>query len=69
MNEYAPPSLQEVWDWKKKSEDETRGLSRAQLIEFYRQAGSDFEKKLGVNLPKASRDAGQTMPSPSSKKS
>lgn len=52
MNENVPTSIQEVWDWKKAGEDETRGMTRAQLIEHYRTTGDEFEKVLVVKLPK-----------------
>jgi len=52
MTDFVPPSLQEVWDWKKAAEEETRGMTRAQLIEFYRQTGDEFEKQMGVSLPR-----------------
>ncbi|HKQ49381.1 MAG TPA: hypothetical protein VJZ71_15025 [Phycisphaerae bacterium] len=55
MNDFVPPSLQEVWDWKKAAEEETRGMTREQLIEFYRQAGDEFEKQLGASLPRRPR--------------
>ncbi len=55
MTDFVPPSLQEVWDWKKAAEEETRGMTREQLIEFYRQAGDEFEKQLGLRLPRRPR--------------
>lgn len=54
MNDFVPPSLQEVWDWKKAAEDETRGMTREELIEFYRKAGDEFEKQLDQRLPRPS---------------
>lgn len=52
MNERVPPSLKEVWDWKARTEERTRGMNRARLIEFYREGADAFEKSLGLNLPK-----------------
>ncbi|MEK6643406.1 MAG: hypothetical protein AABZ08_05810 [Planctomycetota bacterium] len=54
MNENVPTSIQEVWDWKKAGEVETRGMTREQLIKHFRATGDELEKYLGVNLPRAS---------------
>ncbi len=51
MTELVPPSLQEAWDWKTRAEEETRGMSREELIQFYRQAAERFERELGLDLP------------------
>ncbi len=51
MTDFVPPSLQEVWDWKARADEETRGMSREELIEFYRQAAERFERELGLDLP------------------
>jgi hypothetical protein len=51
MSEFVPPSLQEVWDWKKKAEDSTRGMDREELLRFYREQARAAEKKLDVQLP------------------
>ncbi|RIK65233.1 MAG: hypothetical protein DCC65_12970 [Planctomycetota bacterium] len=52
MSERVPPSLKEVWDWKARTEERTRGMDRARLIEFYRERADAFEKALGLNLPR-----------------
>lgn len=58
MSDFVPPSLQEVWDWKKAAEEETRGMTREQLIEFYRRMSDEFEKRLGQRLPRQPRFPG-----------
>lgn len=55
MSDFVPPSLKETWDWKKKAEDRTKGMSRDELINYYREAADSFEKALGITLPRKPR--------------
>jgi hypothetical protein len=36
MTDRVDTVMQEVWDWKRRAEETTQGLSRSALIEFYR---------------------------------
>ena len=57
MSNSVPPSLEEVWEWKRQTEEETKGMSREELIEFYHRKGLEAMRKLGVSGP--TRPAGQ----------
>ena len=57
MSNLVPPSLEEVWEWKRQTEEETKGMSREELIEFYHRKGLEAMRKLGVDWP--TRPAGQ----------
>ncbi len=45
-------SLQEVWDWKEKVYEETKGLSTKEKIVSFRKTSEDFCKKYGLKLKK-----------------
>jgi len=51
MNDRVDQAMQEVWDWKRKAEDATRGMDRATVIDFYRKQAVDLQQRLGVDLP------------------
>jgi hypothetical protein len=36
--------------WKREAEEVTRGMTAAQLIEFYRLQAEDVERRLGLHL-------------------
>jgi hypothetical protein len=57
MSDTAFPSLKEVWEWKRQTEEETKGMSREQLIDFYRRKGREALQRFGIDLP--TRPAGQ----------
>ncbi len=50
MTDPAHEVMADVWKWKQDVEDETRGLSPAEAIEYYRQKADDLEKRFGVKL-------------------
>ncbi len=52
MSESVPPSLHEVWEWKQRADESTKGLSREALIRFYRDQADNAEEKLGLALPR-----------------
>jgi len=43
--------MQEVWDWKRKSEEATRGMSAAAVIDFYRRRADEVQRQLELDLP------------------
>jgi len=43
-------AMQEVWGWKRRAEEATRGMDGAALIEFYRRQADDVQRKLGIDL-------------------
>lgn len=43
-------SLQEVWEWKEKVYEETRGLSTKEKIANFKKTSEDFCKKYGLKL-------------------
>jgi len=45
-------SLQEVWDWKEKVYEETKGLSAEERIASFRKASENFCEKYGLKLKK-----------------
>ena len=49
-------AMQEVWDWKRRAEELTRGMSPAAVIEFYRQQADNVQRRFGLEL--TSRRAG-----------
>jgi hypothetical protein len=40
----------EVWEWKRKAAEETKGMSSAELVEFYKRKGDEFERECGIKL-------------------
>ena len=51
MIDHVPPSLREVWGWKRRTDEVTKSMSRRQIIEFYRDRADDVQRKLGLELP------------------
>jgi hypothetical protein len=49
-NSTIPPTLQEIWDSKQRAEDATRGMSREELIQYYRDRADEAECRLGIKL-------------------
>ena len=45
-----PESVAEVCEWKERAAVATKGMTREQLINYYRRKGDEFEQKLGLNL-------------------
>lgn len=58
--------MQEVWDWKRRAEEATQGLSRAALIEFYRAEAEKVQQKLGIDL-KSQQAASAASPRPTNR--
>ncbi len=52
-DENVPKSLREVWQWKRESQEATRGMTTEEVIEYYRRAAREFEERTGIRLPKA----------------
>ncbi len=50
MSDPVDRAMQEVWEWKRRAEEATRGMSRPTLIEFYRAQAREVERKLGLDL-------------------
>lgn len=50
MSDFVPPGLNEVWDWKKRAEEETKSMSREQLIEFYKTKADEVQRRLNLVL-------------------
>ena len=50
MTNRVDQAMQEVWDWKRRAEEATRGMDGATLIEFYRRQAQDVQRKLGIEL-------------------
>jgi hypothetical protein len=57
MTDRVKRAMKEVWEWKRRAEETTRGLSRAELIDHYRRQNKKVQRKLGLHLP--SRPASQ----------
>ena len=50
MNESK--KLKEVWEWKEKVSEKTRGMTRDERIGFFNKGLEDFEKRTGLKLIK-----------------
>ena len=50
MSDRVDLTMQEVWDWKRKAEEATRGMSAPDIIEFYRAQADQVQRKLGLDL-------------------
>jgi len=50
MNDRVDRAMQEVWDWKRRTEEATRGMSGPSVIEFHRTQAAEVERKFGLNL-------------------
>jgi hypothetical protein len=50
MNNPVDEGMREVWEWKRRAEEATRGMNRAELIEFYRREADEVERRWGLNL-------------------
>jgi hypothetical protein len=46
----VPQSLREVWDSKQRADEDTRGMSRKELIRYYREKADEAERRLGLKL-------------------
>ena len=51
MTDAVDTAMREVWEWKRQAEDRTRGMTTAQIIEFYRNEAESVQSKLGLRLP------------------
>jgi len=49
-DDYAPPSVREVCEWKDRTAKETEGMTRSQVIEFYRSRADEMQRRLGLTL-------------------
>jgi hypothetical protein len=43
--------MKEVWEWKRRAEETTRGMSASEIIEFYRKRADEVQQELGISLP------------------
>jgi len=50
MTDPVEKVMHEIWDWKRKAEQDTRGMSKAELIEYYRAEADNVQKKYGLDL-------------------
>jgi hypothetical protein len=50
MTDTVHKCMKEVWEWKRRAEEATRGMDTAQLIEFYRLQTQEVEQRMGVQL-------------------
>ncbi|NOT02477.1 MAG: hypothetical protein HOP29_17870 [Phycisphaerales bacterium] len=50
MNDSGLQGREQVWDWKRRAEELTRGMSHHELMDFYRREAEVAERKLGVRL-------------------
>lgn len=55
MNNGVPKSVEESCEWKRRGEAATASMSPRELIEFYRSKADEFQRSLGLDLPR--RDA------------
>jgi|GEM_PF-3352912 len=46
----VPPTLREVWESKQRADAETRGMSREELIRYYREHADEAARRLGIKL-------------------
>ena len=53
MNDPIDETMREVWEWKRQDEEATRGMTRAELIEYYRSGADEIERRWGLHLRKA----------------
>ncbi|MBN2560164.1 MAG: hypothetical protein JXQ75_04465 [Phycisphaerae bacterium] len=61
MNDRVDQAMQEVWDWKRKSEEATRGMAPSAVIDFYRKRADEVQRQLGLDIPaQPAADAAQT---------
>lgn len=50
MTDPTPKSVNDACDWKRRQDEQTEGLSREELIQFFRTAADEVEARLGLNL-------------------
>lgn len=50
MTETGLQGLDQVWDWKRRAEALTRGMSHQESMDFYRREAEVAQGKLGVRL-------------------
>lgn len=50
MTDRVDEHMKDVWEWKRRAEEATRGMDTAQLIEFYRRQADEVEQRMGVQL-------------------
>jgi hypothetical protein len=51
MSDPLEQVMGDVWEWKRRAAEETRGLSDAELIRFYRGSMDRIRREQGLNLP------------------
>jgi len=50
MTDPQERALAEVWEWKRRAEEATQGMSPNEVMAFYRVAAEEAERRLGVRL-------------------
>ncbi len=50
MTDALEPLLGEVWEWKRQAVEETKGMSDAELIDFYKREAVEFQREYGLRL-------------------
>jgi hypothetical protein len=49
----VPRFLEETWQWKRESQEATRGMTTEEVIEYFRRAAREFQERTGIRLPEA----------------
>jgi hypothetical protein len=50
MTDPVDHAMEEVWEWKRKAEEATRGMSNSELIKFYQEHAEEAQRRLDVEL-------------------
>lgn len=53
MNNPVDEGMREVWEWKRRAEEATRGMTHAELIKFYQREADEVERRWGLHLRKS----------------
>lgn len=62
MTDHINQAMEDVWQWKAQTEQETQGKSVPELLEYYQRKSNELSKRFGLKLNKMAADQAHDTP-------